>query len=114
MSHDHNTRSQSADIINWVFHYPNHSDDVFQDFTPDFCRVQEEDLEKCVGEWIQPIFADRIRKRYKFGLDEDSIRIAKVLPLKNCHRVTELMTTDIIAQHDRGSSQCRQEMGEEY
>jgi len=71
-----------ANIINWVFYHPNRSDDFFQNFTPDFCRVHEEGLEKCVGDWIQPTFADRIRKRYNFDLDEDTIQIAMVLHLK--------------------------------
>ena len=114
MSHGRDTRSQSANIINWVFYHPDRPDHISTVFSPDVCRIQKEDLDEIVADWIQPAFADRIRKRYKFDLDEDSIQIAKVLPLKNFHRVTKLMTADIIAQDGRESSHCRQEMGEEY
>jgi hypothetical protein len=85
---------ESANIINWVFYHPDRPDHFSTVFTPDFCRVQEEDLDKRVGDWIQPTFAHRIRNRYKFDLDEDSIQIAQVLLLENCHRVTGLMTGD--------------------
>jgi hypothetical protein len=114
MSHGPDTRSQTADIINWVFYHLDRPDHFSTIFCSDFCRIQKEDLDEIVADWIQPAFADRIRKRYNFDLNEDSIQIAKVLPLKNCQRVTGLMTAGIIAQYDRESSPCRQEMGEEY
>ncbi|SRR6266550_3180953 len=92
MSHGRATRSQSADIINWVFYHPDRPDHISAVFSPDVCRIQKEDLDEIVADWIKPAFANRIRKRYQFDLEEDSIQIAKVLPLKNF--VTGLMTAD--------------------
>ena len=76
MSHglSHNPRLQNIKRLHWVFYDPNRSDTATV-FEPDLYRIQQEDLEKRMIEWVPQAFANDIHHRYGFNIDERAIRV---------------------------------------
>ena len=94
MSHtNHNTRTQDIKRLNWVFYQPDHTENATF-YSSHLYRIQERDLEEWMIEWVPQAFANDIRHRYGFNIDERAIWVAKVSPFKIILRLVELTTAD--------------------